>query len=148
MERLQRTWPLVETLDDSPEDPGECARHSQAEKCLWVATVQATSYAEAQLLACAAAVFATLAADANGQAWLLQATQQAQQAIREGAPNQRHWRPGAGFADFLAGALQLTGAHSCRVAARLQGLALERMCILVGTKTWHTCMLVQQVAAV
>ena len=72
VESLRRSWPSVKGLDDSPDDPGKWAHRSQAEKTLRMAGLQyAVTHAGAD--ARAVAVFATLEADAAGQASQLQA---------------------------------------------------------------------------
>ena len=70
-ESLRRSWPTVKGLADSPDDPREWARCSQAKKTLRMASLQhAVMHADAD--ARAAAVFATLEADVAGQASQLQ----------------------------------------------------------------------------
>ena len=72
VESLRRSWPSVKGLADSPDDPREWARCSQAEKTLRMAGLQhAVAHADAD--ARAAPVFATLEADASGQAYQLRA---------------------------------------------------------------------------
>ena len=73
VESLRRSWwPSVKGLADSPDYPREWARCRQAEKTVRMAGVQhAVAHADAD--ARAAAVFATLEADASGQASQLRA---------------------------------------------------------------------------
>ena len=72
VESLRRSWPSVKGLADSPADPREWARCSQVEKTLRMGGLQhAVTHADAD--ARAAAVFATLEADASAQASQLRA---------------------------------------------------------------------------
>ena len=72
VESLRRSWPSVKGIADNPDNPREWARYSQAESTLRVAGLQhAVTHADAD--ARVAAVFATIEADAAGQASQLRA---------------------------------------------------------------------------
>ena len=101
---LRRSRPSAKGLVDSPDDPEEWARRSQAKNTLRMAGLQlAVTHADTN--ARAAAVFAALEANTAGQASQLQAAALSGMACRRSCAG--------ALADGSAGCLG-SGAHGCR----------------------------------
>ena len=123
VESLRRSWPSVKGLADSPDDPRKWARCSQAKEALRMDSLQhAVTHADAD--AHAAAVFATLEADAAGQATQLQAAALSDMARLRSC------------AGALTSALRSSQLLS---SAQTHCSSSAKICSLFRIETWRAC---------